>query len=74
MHQQFGSWRIASAAYYGGAGSVQNAGVTAGMTWTQAAPHLTVVPFISAGNSLTMTEYANNIEATAKAVAKMPNK
>ena len=72
-HSQFGSWRIASAAYYGGSGSVQNDGVTPGMSWTIAGPKLATVPFASAGNSLTMQEYANNIEATSQAVANKEN-
>lgn len=69
LHAQFGSWRIASAAYYGGAGSVEAAGVTPGMAWAEAAPRLNVVPFASAGNTLTMAQYADTIEATSQWVA-----
>lgn len=68
---QFDSWRIASAAYYGGAGSVAADGVTRGMAWRVAGPKLATVPFASAGNSLTMEEYADNIKATSHAVAQM---
>ncbi|MCY0885908.1 MAG: transglycosylase SLT domain-containing protein [Firmicutes bacterium] len=63
------SWRAASAAYYGGLGSVQGSGVTPGMPWSQAAPRLAWVPDPQAGNTLTMAQYANDIAATAKAVA-----
>ena len=73
-YSQFGRWRIASAAYYGGANSVQNDGVTPGMPWNVAGPKLANVPVASAGNSLTMEEYADNIEATSQAVATMKNK
>ena len=71
LHAQFSSWRIASAAYYGGSGMVENAGVYPGMPWSEAAPRLNIVPFASAGNELTMAQYADNIEATSHAVAKM---
>ena len=70
-NSQFGSWRIASAAYYGGSGSVQADGVTPGMPWSVAGPKLATVPFANAGNSLTMEEYADNIESTSQAVAQM---
>ena len=74
LHNQWGSWRIASAAYYGGSGRVQRSGVVDGMPWSQASGLLNWIPAPSAGNSLTMTAYANNIEATAKVVAKMKHK
>lgn len=70
LHAQFGSWRIASAAYYAGAGSVESDGVHAGMTWSQAAPLLNAVPFASVGNNLTAAQYADNIKATAQVIAK----
>jgi soluble lytic murein transglycosylase-like protein len=74
LHTQFGNWRIASAAYYGGAGSVEAAGVTPGMSWAEAAPRLNIVPFASAGNTLTMAQCADNIYATAQWVqAHAPN-
>lgn len=70
LHAQFGSWRIASAAYYGGPGSVMDDGVTPGMPWSIAGPKLDTVPFANASNTLTMEEYANNIEASSQVVAK----
>lgn len=68
-HAATRSWREVSAAYYGGLGSVQDSGVTPGMPWSEAAGRLNWVPFPSAGNTLTMAAYANNIEATATEVA-----
>ena len=73
-YRQWHSWRLASAAYYGGSGRVQGAGVVPGMPWRQASGRLMVIPDPRAGNALTMTAYANNIEATSHAVAAMPNK
>jgi hypothetical protein len=73
-HRQWHSWRLASAAYYGGSGGLQTSGVHPGMPWSQASPLLDRIPAPSAGNSLTMTAYANHIEATSKAVAAMGNK
>lgn len=70
LHAEFGSWRLASAAYYGGSGGVQADGVSPGMAWSAAGPRLDTVPFTSAGNSLTMEEYANDVEATSQAIAK----
>ncbi len=73
-HAQFGSWRLASAAYYAGSGAVSDQGVTLGMSWSQAAPMLNVIPNPktsqnSGGNTLTIAQYANNIEATSQAIA-----
>ena len=73
LHGQWGSWRISSAAYYGGSGRVQRSGVVNGMPWSQASGLLNWIPAASAGNSLTMTAYANNIEATSQVVAAMKN-
>ena len=74
LHSEWGSWRISSAAYYGGSGRVQRSGVVNGMPWSQASGLLNWIPAPGAGNSLTMTAYANNIEATSKVVAAMKNK
>lgn len=65
------SWRLASAAYYGGLGNMESDGVYPGITWAQAAPKLATVPDASSGNTLTMEAYANNIEASSQAVAAM---
>lgn len=65
LHQHWGGWHLAFAAYYGGSGSVQNAGVNPGMPWSKAQGRLTGVPLASAGNSLTMSAYANGIMAEA---------
>ena len=73
-YRQWHSWRLASAAYYGGSGRVQGAGVVPGMPWRQASGRLMVIPDPRAGNALTMTAYANNIEATSQAVAAMKHK
>ena len=74
LHNEWGGWRIASAAYYGGSGRVQRSGVVDGMSWSEASRLLNWIPAPSAGNSLTMTAYANNIEATSQVVAKMQHK
>lgn len=71
LHQKFGRWRIASAAYYGGTGSVEADGVGPGMSWAVAGPLLATVPSPASGNTLTMEQYANNIEATSQAIARM---
>ena len=73
-HSQWQNWRVASAAYYGGSGRIGRSGVTPGMPWSQANGKLNWIPAASAGNVLTMTAYANNIEATSKVVAAMKNK
>lgn len=70
LHQDTGSWRLASAAYYGGLGSVESAGWRPGESWTQAqGPLSRYVPFPSAGNTLTLAQYANDVEATSHWVA-----
>ena len=63
------SWRLTSAANYGGVGGMESDGYRPGMTWQQAAPLLNVVPDAWAGNSWTMTAYANRIEATSQQIA-----
>ncbi len=65
LHQHWGTWPLAFAAYYGGSGRVQRTGVSPGMPWSQAQGRLAVVPSASAGNSLTMAQYANGIMAEA---------
>lgn len=65
LHQMFGGWRVALAAYYGGPGTVQGSGVSAGMPWSQADPRLNWVPAPSSGNTESMTTYANASFAAA---------
>ena len=66
LHQDTGSWRLASAAYYGGLGNLERAGWRPGMSWTQAQSLLArVVPDPQAGNTLSLGGYAANIAATA---------
>ena len=62
------SWRAAIAAYYGGLGTMERLGYRPGMSWTQAAPLLTVVPGASSGNTVTMTTYADQMQATAQQI------
>ncbi|MCY0886590.1 MAG: transglycosylase SLT domain-containing protein [Firmicutes bacterium] len=69
LYSLFGNWEIAIAAYYGGPGTVQNAHVTSGMSWAQAAPLLNFIPDPNAGNTATMTQYAAQSFATATAFA-----
>lgn len=70
LYGLFGSWRAAIAGYYGGQGTVLNAGVHRGMTWAQDAPLLNFVPDPSAGNVETMSQYAENSFNTVLAFAK----
>ena len=69
LHRQFGSWRGASAGYYGGGGTETNALHAAGLTppvpWSQAQAALGIVPFPQYGNTLTLAQYADAIYATA---------
>jgi len=69
LHRQFGSWRGASAGYYGGSGTESHALHAAGLTppvpWSQAQGALGVVPFPQYGNTLTLAQYADAIYATA---------
>ena len=44
-YRQWHSWRLASAAYYGGSGRVQGTGVVPGMPWSQASGRLMVGEF-----------------------------
>ncbi|WP_020375099.1 transglycosylase SLT domain-containing protein [Sulfobacillus thermosulfidooxidans] len=71
LHAQFGSWRLALAAYYGGPGTVLSSGVRSGMAWTQAAPRLNWVPAPGAGNTETMSAYAEASYANAVAFAQI---
>ena len=70
LHQMFGSWRIALAAYYGGPGTVEHAGVSPGTPWAQAAPLLNWVPDPSENNVETMTAYAESSYNNAMALAQ----
>ena len=70
LHAEFGTWRSASAAYYGGPGNVQGSGVSYGMPWSQASVRLNWVPDPKNKNTLTMTEYANAVYSNAVAFAK----
>lgn len=70
QYATFGSWELASAAYYGGPASVKQALRAAGLSWPTAwtpavQQALAIVPFPQAGNSETMTQYADTIAATA---------
>lgn len=76
-YAQFGgtSWRLASASYYAGSGAVSAQGVTPGMSWSQAAPLLNIIPNPKTaqnpgGNTLTIAQYANNIEATCQVISR----
>ncbi len=69
-YQIFHSWRLASAGYYGGAGAVEGAGVTPGMSWNQAARRLNVVPAPGAGNVDTLAQYVEIVASTARVVAQ----
>ena len=73
LHRQFGSWRGASAGYYGGPGSeisaLRAAGLTPPVPWNLAQSALGVVPFPKAGNTETMAYYANSVYATAQQAA-----
>lgn len=64
LYGQFGSWREAIAGYYGGAGTVQNAGVTLGTPWSQAVSQLNFIP--APGNTITMSAYAQQSYTTAQ--------
>lgn len=68
-YRETGSWRVAIAAYYGGLGTMEADGYTPGMPWSQAAAVLNVVPAAYAGNTETMTAYANQMWATSQAIA-----
>lgn len=70
LHREFGSWRVALAAYYGGPGTVAGAGARSGMTWAQAAPLLNWAPDPAEGNTETMTAYADAAWAAARAFAR----
>ena len=67
LHQDTGSWRVASAAYYGGLGTVEHTGLALPTTWAAAASILTVVPDPAAGNVLTLAQYAQAVAAHAAA-------
>ncbi len=69
-YQIFHSWRLASAAYYGGAGAVEGAGVTPGMPWNQAVRRLMVVPDPTAGNVDTLAQYVEIVASTARDVGQ----
>lgn len=70
LYSLFGSWRAAIAGYYGGQGTVLGAGVHPGMTWAQDAPLLNFIPDPQAGNTETMTVYAEQSFNTMQAFAK----
>ena len=61
------SWRLASAAYYGGAGTVNAAlarhGLQVPVSWAQAQGALNVIPYAQYGNTLTLAQYAAAIYA-----------
>lgn len=70
LHNLFGSWREALAAYYGGQGTVESSGVHYGTPWAQAASLLNWVPFPQDGNVLPMTVYAEDSYDSAVSFAK----
>ena len=69
LYAQFHSWRLASAAYYGGAGLVQSLLPTFPESWRAAAQWLQVVPDPAAGNTLTLRDYASEVETIAQQLA-----
>lgn len=64
-YQQTGgtSWREAIADYYGGLGNMEAAGFHVGMPWSAAQSVLNVIPDPNAGNTETMTQYADQMMA-----------
>ena len=70
-YQQTGgtSWREALADYYGGLGNMEAAGFHVGMPWSVAQSVLNAIPDPSAGNTETMTQYANQIMVQEQWVA-----
>lgn len=73
-HASLGSWRLASAEYYGGLGNMEHGGFQPGMSWSTAENYLDVIPDASNGNTLTIAQYADNIAGTAQMIAKNPPK
>lgn len=68
-YQEFHSWRLASAAYYGGAGAVLQAYGGMPPSWQAAeGPLSNYVPDASSGNSMTLTEYADAVYTYAEEV------
>ncbi|MCY0886417.1 MAG: transglycosylase SLT domain-containing protein [Firmicutes bacterium] len=63
------SWQEAIAAYYGGLRTMEHDGFTVGMPWSEAQTVLNVVPDPQAGNTETMTAYADQMMAEAQWVA-----
>ncbi|CAB1129420.1 protein of unknown function [Candidatus Hydrogenisulfobacillus filiaventi] len=68
QHAKFGSWRAAFAAYYGGPGSLEASGVGPGTPWSEAAVRLNWVPDPQAGNTITMTAYAEGMAASTSKI------
>lgn len=64
------SWHAAIAAYYGGLGRMEQDGFVPGMPWSEAAPLLNVVPAAWAGNTETMTAYADAMIAAMAVIAQ----
>lgn len=71
LHQEFGSWRLASASYYGGPGNVLSSQVSSGMPWSVAGPKVNWVPDPTAGNVLSMMQYADNVYADAQSISHL---
>lgn len=71
-YQQTGgtSWHAAVTAYYGGLGRMEQDGFVPGMPWSEAAPLLNIVPAANAGNTETMTAYADQMIAEEAIVAR----
>ncbi len=66
---QTGGWHAAIAAYYGGLGTMESDGYTPGMPWSQASGILNVVPAAYAGNTQTMTSYADQMMGESAIIA-----
>ena len=65
-----GGWHAAIAAYYGGLGTMEGDGYIPGMPWSTASGILNVVPAPQAGNTQTMTSYADQMIAESQLIAK----
>jgi len=67
--QDTGGWHAAIAAYYGGLSTMESDGYTPGMPWSEASGLLNVVPDAYAGNTQTMTSYADQMMGESAIIA-----
>ena len=67
---QTGGWHAAIAAYYGGLTTMESDGYTPGMPWSEASGILNVVPASYAGNTQTMTSYADQMVGESQIIAQ----